>query len=90
LGAEEAPREWTDALREGYLRRLAHSNSRFVVVMITDVFGQTARFNTPGAVGEENWSTRMDQTVSELEQDPVLRAKAETFSRLIKEAGRGA
>jgi 4-alpha-glucanotransferase len=88
LGAEAAPRAWTDSLREGYLRRVAHSNSRFVVVMITDVFGQTARFNTPGAVGDENWSTRMDQTVSELEKDPVLRAKASTFSQMMKDAGR--
>ena len=89
LGAEAAPREWTDRLRDGYLRRVAQSNSRFVVVMITDVLGQTARFNTPGAVSDENWSIRMDQTVAGLERAPVLRAKADTYARLMEQAGRG-
>ena len=88
LGAEAAPREFTDRLHTGYLRRVAQSNSRFVVVMITDVFGQSARFNTPGAVSGENWSTRMEQTVAELEQDPVLLDKANTFTSLMEEAGR--
>jgi 4-alpha-glucanotransferase len=89
LGAEPAPREFTGALHEAYLRRVAHSNSRLVVVMITDIFGQTARFNTPGAVSDENWTTRMEQTVAELDRDPVLLSKAKTFSKLMQEAGRG-
>jgi 4-alpha-glucanotransferase len=89
LGTEAAPREFTAGLHEAYLRRVAQSNSRFVVVMITDVFGQTARFNTPGAVSDENWSTRMEQTVAGLDQDPGLLAKTETFTRLMQEAGRG-
>jgi 4-alpha-glucanotransferase len=89
LEAEHAPREFTDSLHEAYLRRVAQSNSRFVVVMITDVFGQTARFNAPGAVSDENWTTRMEQTVAELDQDPALLAKAKTFARLMRDAGRG-
>jgi 4-alpha-glucanotransferase len=89
LGPEPAPREFTAGLHEAYLRRVAQSNSRFVVVMITDVFGQTARFNTPGAVSDANWSTRMEQTVAGLDQDPALLAKTKTFARLMQEAGRG-
>jgi 4-alpha-glucanotransferase len=90
LGTEAAPREWSDRLHTGYLRRIAQSNSKYVVVMITDVFGQTARFNTPGSVSDDNWSTRMAQTVAGLEQDPILLAKTITFTRLVEEAGRGA
>jgi 4-alpha-glucanotransferase len=89
LGAEPVPREFSDRLREGYLTRVAQSNSRFAVVMITDVFGQTARFNAPGAAGVENWTARMEQTVAELDEDPVLLARAKTFGRLMREAGRG-
>jgi 4-alpha-glucanotransferase len=89
LGSEPAPRDFTPRLHEAYLRRVAQSNSRLVVVMLTDVFGLTARFNTPGTVSDENWSTRMDQTVAGLEQDAVLLAKAKTFTRLMTEAGRG-
>ncbi len=90
LGAEPVPRAFTPRLHEGYLRRVAQSQSRLAVVMITDVFGQTARFNTPGAVSDENWSARMEQTVAGLEQDPALLARTNTFSRLMQEAGRGA
>jgi len=89
MADDQPPREFTPDLHEAYLRRVAQSNSWLAVVMITDVFGQTARFNTPGAVSEENWSVRMEQTVKELEENPVLRGKAETFARLMQEAGRG-
>jgi 4-alpha-glucanotransferase len=82
------PHEFTAALHEAYMRRVAQSNSRFVVVMITDVFGQTARFNTPGAVSDENWSTRMEHTVAELDKDPALLAKTESYAKLVAEAGR--
>jgi 4-alpha-glucanotransferase len=89
LESESAPREFTAGLHEAYLRRVAQSNSRFVVVMITDVFGQTARFNTPGAASDVNWSTRMEQTVAELDKDLALLAKTKVFTRLMQEAGRG-
>jgi 4-alpha-glucanotransferase len=88
LKSERAPREFTPSLHEAYLRRVAQSNSRFAVVMITDVFGQTGRFNTPGGVGDENWSTRLEQTVAELDRSPALLAKTETFTRLMRDAGR--
>jgi 4-alpha-glucanotransferase len=88
LPTENVPRDFTSEFHEGYLRRVAHSHSWLAVVMITDVFGQTARFNTPGAVSDANWTTRMDKTVSQLDKDPALLAKAESFSRMMQEAGR--
>jgi 4-alpha-glucanotransferase len=88
LHGEEPPREFSDRLREGFLCRVLHSNSWIVVVMITDLFGQHARFNTPGVAGLENWSQRIEATVAELDQDPALMAKTNVFSRLVKEAKR--
>jgi 4-alpha-glucanotransferase len=90
LAGHEPPRAFTDSLHEACLRRVLESNSWLVVVMITDVFGQVARFNTPGSVGPENWSHRLETTVAELDKDAVLLAKTKTFSRLIEEAKRGA
>ncbi len=87
---EETPREFTSRLHEAYLRAVLQSNSWLVVVLITDVFGQLMRFNTPGTVSPDNWSVRLPQTVRELDEDPVLRARAETYSRLAREAKRGA
>jgi 4-alpha-glucanotransferase len=86
--AGEPPHEFTDSLHEAYLRALLRSPSWLAVVMITDVFGQTIRFNTPGSVSPDNWSQRLDLPVSQLDQDPSLLAKTETFARLAREAGR--
>ena len=56
--------------------------------MITDIFAQEARFNVPGPIAESNWTTRLDQTVFELDQNPQLLGKTQMFERLIRETGR--
>jgi len=86
---EETPRAFTSRLHEAYLRALLQSNSWLAVVMITDVFAQLTRFNTPGSISADNWSTRLPCTVKELDQDPLLLARASTFSTLVRESGRG-
>lgn len=84
----EPPREFTDAVHEALVRAVMESNSWLAVFQITDVFGQTARFNTPGSVAATNWSHRLPQTVSQLDADRRLLGKAKMFSRLAKESGR--
>src|SRR6266702_2371435 len=84
----EPPREFTEPLHEAFTRAVLGSNSWLAVFQITDVFGMTARFNTPGSVASSNWSHRLEQTVNELDRDPVLSKKAERYSRLVAETGR--
>ena len=81
-------REFTDRLHEGFTRAVMQSNSWLAVFQITDMFGQTARFNTPGSVAATNWSYRLPQTVKQLDADSTLLAKTKTFSRLANECGR--
>ena len=88
LKNQEPAREFTDQLHEAFTRRVLQSPSWLTVFQITDVFGMTARFNTPGSVSPNNWSHRLPQTVKELDEDPVLLAQAEMFSRLAKDSGR--
>jgi 4-alpha-glucanotransferase len=88
MGSEEPPRELTEHLHEGYLRRILGANSWLAIVMLTDVFGQSARYNIPGTVSDANWSLRMGRTVRELDREPALRAKTEMFARLIAETSR--
>jgi len=88
LNPEQPPREFSDQLHEAFTRRVLESNSWLVVFQITDVFGQTARFNTPGSTSEANWSFRLPQTVEQLVCDPLLHAKASAFSRIARESGR--
>ena len=85
---QQPPREFTGRFHEGYLRAILQSNSWLAVFMITDVFGQTARFNVPGAVAVTNWSHRLPQTVKQLDRDPQRLAQTEKFSRLACESGR--
>jgi 4-alpha-glucanotransferase len=89
IDEEETPREFAGRLHEAYLRAVLQSNSWLAVVMITDVFGQLTRFNTPGSVSPDNWSLRLPWTVQELDEDPLLLARAKTFARLAREAKRG-
>jgi len=84
----EPHREFTEDLHEAFTRAVLGSNSWLAVFQITDVFGMTARFNTPGSVASSNWSHRLEQTVNELDLDPVLLKKSERFSRLATESGR--
>ncbi len=84
----EPPREFSEKLHEAFACKVLQSNSWLAVFQITDLFGMTARFNTPGSVSASNWSNRLDQTVSQLDQDPALLRRTETFSRLVRESGR--
>jgi 4-alpha-glucanotransferase len=86
---EEPPRDFTSRLHEAVLRATLQANSRLAVVMLTDVFARTERFNTPGSISPENWSARAPHTVAEMDRDPNLLAKAQVFARLIRETGRG-
>jgi 4-alpha-glucanotransferase len=88
LANQEPAREFTDALHEAFTRAVLRSPSWLVVFQITDLFAMTARFNTPGSVAPANWTHRLPQTVKELDEDPILLAQAEMFSRLAKESGR--
>ncbi|HEU0040065.1 MAG TPA: 4-alpha-glucanotransferase [Verrucomicrobiae bacterium] len=88
LKNEEPPPEFTDRVHEAFTRVVMQSNSWLVIFQITDVFGQTARFNTPGSTSLANWSYRLPQTVPQLDEEPVMLAKAKMFSRLARESGR--
>jgi 4-alpha-glucanotransferase len=84
----EPAREFTDQLHEAFTRTVLQSPSWLAVFQITDVFGMTARFNTPGSVAATNWSYRLPQTVKELDEDQVLLEQTRMFSRLAQESGR--
>ena len=85
----EPPRQFSHPLHEGFTRAVLGSHSWLAVFQITDVFGMTARFNTPGSVAASNWSYRLPKTVKELDEDPRLGRCTEMFSRLAQENGRG-
>ena len=84
----EPAREFNEQFHEAFTRAVLSSNSWLAVFQITDVFGVTPRFNTPGSISPHNWTHRLSQTVNELERDPLLMRRAEMFARLARESGR--
>ncbi|MCP5554462.1 MAG: 4-alpha-glucanotransferase [Verrucomicrobiales bacterium] len=80
--------EYTDAVREGLLRGLALSNSRYAGIMITDLLGLTDRVNVPGVLAGENWVWRLDMTVKDLTRNPHWTAIATGLRNMLHETGR--
>ncbi len=84
LDPEHPPQSFTHELHEKLLRALFASNSWIAVVMITDLFGRSERFNLPGVAGDTNWSQRLHAPVEELKREPILPRVKE----ILKETGR--
>lgn len=56
---------WSDGLRDTLLRTLLMAASDHVFLPMQDVFGWPDRINTPGTVGEHNWTWRLPWPVDE-------------------------
>lgn len=79
---------WSDEIHDWLLRALLGCNSWIVVMMITDLFATTQRFNVPGAVSETNWSQRLHGTPADWRGDHDLAATAARVAALVKASGR--
>ena len=84
----DTSRPMTDEIHEALLAGLFQCNSWLAVVMITDVFGDTTRFNVPGAVADSNWSQRMSRGVAHWRKDKAYAAKMRRLAALIAASGR--
>jgi len=80
------PQPFTPEIHAALIRGLFACNSWMAVHQITDLFGLDARFNNPGAVGQENWTTRMDGTPGEW--DSLHEAALARVSTALRETGR--
>lgn len=79
----EGPRPFDDAIHEALLAGIFQSNAWLAIVMITDVFGETTRFNVPGAVADSNWSNRVSGTPAQWRKDPAKTAKMARLAALL-------
>ena len=77
-----------DKVHEKLLAALWRSNSWLAIVMITDLFATSQRFNMPGSVAESNWSERLAQPIARWRSDPVLREKTAHVRPLLRATGR--
>lgn len=82
----ELPRPFDAEIHLATLQGLLNSNSWLVVPMITDILGETARFNVPGATGDQNWSARLDVKINAL--DIIFSDALKRFDSALHASGR--
>jgi 4-alpha-glucanotransferase len=81
-GLEAPPADFSPALHAGWMRAILSCSSRFAIVQITDLFADTARFNTPGAVSADNWAWRLPVPIAELDENPRYAPLTRQFAEL--------
>jgi 4-alpha-glucanotransferase len=77
-------------VHERLLEGLFRANSWAAVVMITDLFQGSQRFNLPGSVGSGNWTERLAGCISDWQTDPSRAAILARLPGLISATGRAA
>lgn len=74
------------ATQRAMLKRVLESSSALTLFAWQDITGELTRINTPGTVGEENWTYRTECTAYEAAQK--YGAQLEMYRNLLKETGR--
>jgi 4-alpha-glucanotransferase len=85
MKALDVGRPFDDSTRDLILRLIYSAPSTLSIVPFQDALGGRQRINTPGTVGQPNWSFRAEQTVDDLLADG---ATIERLAKLAAEAGR--
>lgn len=85
---DEPPQSLTPELHKIFLETLLETPCWLTVLMITDLLGTKQRFNEPGLSGEDNWSQRLAETLSDYEADPEFAPKIKLFQELIEKTNR--
>ena len=80
------PQEFTQEVHSALLLGIFACNSWLAVHQITDIFGLSCRFNVPGAVGDANWTARIEGKIRDWD---VRYSDAISLSvAALKESGR--
>jgi 4-alpha-glucanotransferase len=69
-----------------FMRGLFACNSWLAVHQITDILALVDRFNVPGAVGDENWTTRITGSIQDW--DKLYKKEIQVVSKALRETGR--
>jgi len=67
---------------------LFRSGSSLTLTLAQELLGERARINTPGTVGEANWTYRLPKPIEDLEGDERVKARLERIRVLVVESGR--
>jgi 4-alpha-glucanotransferase len=74
---------FTEGIRLRLTKALFSSNSRYAVLMITELFGLDERINHPGTRGGDNWRFRLPWTLGQIKAEPRLQEICRKFAAII-------
>jgi 4-alpha-glucanotransferase len=70
------------------MRLLFRSSSELTLSLVTEILGSGDRINTPGTVGERNWSYRLPMPLEDLVKDAAVSARMRAIAEAVAESGR--
>jgi 4-alpha-glucanotransferase len=70
------------------LHELYSASSDLTLVLAQELLGVGDRINTPGTVGEQNWTWRLPAAIEDLDKDPRLSARFDAVRALLVATGR--
>jgi 4-alpha-glucanotransferase len=79
---------FTPAVHGALLDLIHSSGSELVLLLVQDLLGSRERINTPGTVGEQNWTYRLPASIAELRQDRTVQAIWARVRESIAKGGR--
>lgn len=68
---------------------LFRSGASLTLTLVQELLGERTRINTPGTVGDANWTYRLPKPLEDLERDERVNARLERIRALVIESGRG-
>ncbi len=71
------------------LALLFKSGASITLTLVQELLGERTRINTPGTVGDANWTYRLPKAIEDLERDEAVSARLEKIRTLVVESGRG-
>jgi 4-alpha-glucanotransferase len=73
----------TEGIRLRLIKSLLTSNSRYALLMVTELFDIDTRINEPGTRGGNNWRFRVPWTIRQIREDGRLREISRKFAAAI-------
>ena len=74
---------FTEGIRLRLIKSLFASNSRYAVLMVTELFNLDHQINHPGTTAGENWRFRLPWTLDEIRADPRMNEDCEKLATII-------
>jgi 4-alpha-glucanotransferase len=82
------PKEFTKELHLAIFKKLTESPSQLLIIMITDLFADSQRFNVPGPMSDSNWTERLTTNAKNFDKNSDLSCRIKEIEKLIKESNR--